>query len=206
MTIQRLLPRIACLVLPIFVFALPVLGSLPVFGQDAPEALRPPKGSQLAIVVFEDLQCPQCGRVAPLLVMAARNYKIPLVQHDFPLPMHNWSFDAAVMARYFDTHSKELGNEFRESVFAHQMEMTPQNLRAFEEKFAADHKIGLPFVVDPDGKLAGLVRADKDLGVSLHIDHTPTIWVVSNKHTATPYVEVKDSSQLYVMIDAMKKE
>ena len=67
-------------------------------------------------------------------------------------------------------------------MFAHQLEINPQNLRAFAEKFAEEHKIGLPFVVDPDGKLAAMVRADKDVGVSLHIDHTPTIWIVSNKH------------------------
>ena len=176
------------------------------FAQDAPEALRPPKGSQMAIVVFEDLQCPSCGLKAPLLVQASKTYKIPLVQHDFPLPMHNWSFDAAVLARYFDTHSKDIGNEFRETVFAHQMEINPKNLRGFAEKFAADHKIGLPFVIDPDGKLAAMVRADKDVGVSLHIDHTPTIWLVSSKHTGKPYVEVTDTNQLYVMIDAMKKE
>ena len=183
-----------------------VLVCLPVFAQDAPEALRPPKGAQLALVVFEDLQCPQCGRVAPLLVQASRTYKIPLVQHDFPLPLHNWSFEAAVLARYFDTHSKEIGNAFRDTVFAHQLEINPQNLRAFADKFAAEHKLALPFVVDPDGKLAALVRADKGLGMSLHIEHTPTIWVVSNKHTSKPYVEVTDTSQLYVMIDAMKKE
>jgi protein-disulfide isomerase len=183
-----------------------LLLSATVFAQDAPEALRPPKGSQVAIVVFEDLQCPMCGRVAPLLAQAAKTYKIPLVQHDFPLPMHNWSFDAAVMARYFDTHSKDIGNEFRENVFAHQMEITPQNLRQFEEKFAADHKIALPFVVDPDGKLAAMVRADKEVGVSLHIDHTPTIYIVSNKRTGKSYVEVTDNNQLYVMIDALKKE
>jgi hypothetical protein len=29
---------------------------------------------------------------------------------------------------------------------------------------------------------------------------------VSNKHNAKPYVEVEDTNQLYVMIDAMKKE
>jgi protein-disulfide isomerase len=197
MKIQRLLTPI---LLPLVLFC------LPVFAQDVPEALRPPRGAQVAIVVFEDLQCPQCGRVAPLLAQAARTYKIPLVQHDFPLPMHNWSFEAAVLARYFDTHSKELGVAFRETVFAHQMEINPQNLRGFAEKFAADNKIGLPFVVDPDGKLAGLVKSDKDLGLSLHIDHTPTIWVVSNKHTAKPYVEVIDTNQLYVIIDAMKKE
>jgi protein-disulfide isomerase len=177
--------------------------SLPVFAQDVPEALRPPKGSQVALVVFEDLQCPQCGRTAPVLEQAARTYKIPLIQHDFPLPMHNWSFDAAVLARYFDTHSKEVGNAFRSTVFQHQMEIYPQNLRQFAERFAADHKIGLPFVVDPDGKLAALVRADKELGMTLKVDHTPTIWIVSNKK-GNPFVEVKDPTQLYVMIDAMK--
>lgn len=200
MKISRFL---SLLVLPTLLLACTV--SLPnAFAEDAPEALRPPKGSQVALVVFEDLQCPQCGRTAPLLVQAARVYKIPLVQHDFPLPMHNWSFDAAVLARYFDTHSKEVGNEFRDTVFAHQMEITPQNLHAFAEKFASEHKIGLPFVVDPDGKLAGLVRADKDLGVSLHIEHTPTIWVVSNKRGGKPFVEVTDTNQLYLTIDAMK--
>ena len=206
MKIRLLLSRLVSLLLPSLVLACLVLLCPPVFAEDVPEALRPPKGAQVAIVVFEDLQCPQCGRVAPLLVQASRTYKIPLVQHDFPLPAHNWSFDAAVLARYFDTHSKETGNEFRETVFAHQLEIFPQNLRGFADKFATEHKIALPFVVDPEGKLAGLVRADKDLGVSLHIEHTPTIWVVSSKRTGKPYVEVTDTSQLYAMIDAMKKE
>jgi protein-disulfide isomerase len=197
------------LLLPLFILPTLVLAllALPVVAQDVPEVLRPPKGATLAIVVFEDLQCPSCARPAPQLVQASRTYKIPLVQHDYPLPAHNWSFDAAVLARYLDTHaSKEIGDEFRATVFAHQLEIFPQNLRGFAEKFAAEHKVALPFVIDPDGKLATMVRADRDLGVTLHIDHTPTVWVVSNKHTGKPYVEVTDPSQLYAMIDAMKKE
>ena len=84
---QRPLPRVVLLLLSLVcVFVL----CLPLLAQDVPEVLRPPKGAQVAIVVFEDLQCPQCGRVAPLLSQASRTYKIPLVQHDFPLPMHNW--------------------------------------------------------------------------------------------------------------------
>ncbi len=206
MNIQRLLLRLVPLALPGLVLACMVPLCRTVLADDVPEALRPPKGAQVAIVVFEDLQCPSCGQKAPVLAMAARTYKIPLVQHDFPLPGHNWSFEAAVLARYFDTQSREIGNAFRETVFAHQLEITPQSLRGFAEKFAADHKVGVPFVVDPEGKLAALVRADKELGLSLHIDHTPTIWVVSNKHAGKPYVEVTDTSQLYVMIDAMKKD
>jgi len=197
---------VSLLWLTFFLGCLALLAS-PVVAEDVPEALRPPKGAAMAIVVFEDLQCPQCGRVAPLLASASKNYKIPLVQHDFPLPMHNWSFEAAVLARYFDTHaSKDIGNDFRATVFAHQLEIFPQNLRGFAEKFAAEHKIALPFVIDPEGKLAAMVKADKDVGTSLHIEHTPTVWVVSNKHTGKPYIEVTDTSQLYAMIDAMKKD
>jgi protein-disulfide isomerase len=193
MKISRLLPLILLL-------------SLTAVAQEVPSVLRPPKGSPVALVVFEDLQCPQCARAAPLLNQAAQTYKIPLVQHDFPLPMHNWSMNAAIIARYFDTHSKTVGNAFRDYVFEHQREILPDNLRSYAEKFAAEHKVELPFVVDPAGKLSALVIADRDLGKSINLEHTPTIYIVTDKKTANPYLEVKDLSQLYAMIDTMKRQ
>jgi protein-disulfide isomerase len=168
--------------------------------------LRPPKGAPVAIVVFEDLQCPQCRRVAPILEQASKTYKIPLVRHDFPLPMHNWSYEAAVMARYFDATSKELGNEFRDYIFANQLEINPQNLRSYAEKFAGEHKVDFPFVVDPQGKFAAEVNADRDVGKAIKLDHTPTVYVVSSRHAEKPYVEMKDANQLYALIDAMMKD
>jgi protein-disulfide isomerase len=174
--------------------------------QDVHPALRPPKGASVAIVIFEDLECPDCARAAPLLEEAARTYKIPVVRHDFPLPMHPWAYDAAILARYFDTHSKAMGNEFRDTVFKHQIEITKETLRPFAEKFAAAHKIDLPFVVDPDGKFAKLIEADRAAGNQLNLQHTPTLYVVSNKHTGTPFVEVVDRNQLFQLIDTMKKE
>jgi protein-disulfide isomerase len=168
--------------------------------------LRPPKGSQVAIVVFEDLQCPMCRRTAPLVEQASKAYKIPVVRHDFPLPMHNWSYQAAVMARYFDTHSKALGNEFRDYIFSNQLEINPQNLRGYAEKFASEHKVDFPFVVDPQGKYAAEVNADRDMGKAIKLDHTPTVYIVSSRHPDRPYVEMKDASQLYSLIDAMMKE
>jgi protein-disulfide isomerase len=175
---------------------------------DAPvnPALRPPKGAQVAIVVFEDLQCPQCRRVSPILEQASKTYKIPLVRHDFPLPMHNWSYDAAVIARFFDETSKVLGNEFRDYIFSNQLEINPQNLRGYAEKFANDHKVGLPFVIDPQGKFAAEVNADRDVGKAIKLEHTPTVYVVSIRHPERPYVEMKDASQLYALIDAMMKD
>ncbi|MGA7908157.1 MAG: thioredoxin domain-containing protein [Candidatus Sulfotelmatobacter sp.] len=175
--------------------------------QDTPSTvLRPPRGASVAIVVFEDLQCPQCRRMAPVVEQAGKTYKIPVIRHDFPLPMHNWSYQAAVMARYFDAHSKALGNEFRDYIFANQLEIIPQNLRGYADKFAAEHKVELPFVIDPEGKLAGEVNADRDLGKAIQIDHTPTIYIVSNRRPDRPYVEVKDNNQLYALIDAMMKD
>jgi len=178
-----------------------------VFAQDEVNpVLRPPKGAQVAIVVFEDLECPDCRRAAPLVQEAAKTYKIPVVRHDFPLPFHKWSFDAAIIARYFDTRSKQLGNQYRDYIFEHQPEITPENLRGYSEKFAADHKVDLPFVVDPQGKLAAEVTADRDLGKSIHLEHTPTIYVVSSKSQGKPFVEVVDRTQLFQLIDAMKAE
>jgi protein-disulfide isomerase len=188
----------------LLVLAILLLSSL-AFAQKDTSSLKPPKGAQVAIVVFEDLQCPDCRRAAPLVEQAAKTYKIPVVRHDFPLPFHNWSFQAAVIARYFDTHSKAVGNEFRDYIFENQPEVTPQNLRSFAEKFAAEHKVDLPFVVDPQGKLAAEINADKNLGQQVGIEHTPTIYVVSNKTQGKPFVEVVDRSQLFQLIDAMKR-
>jgi protein-disulfide isomerase len=168
-------------------------------------ALKPPKGAAVALVVFEDLECPDCARAAPLLEEAAKTYNIPVVRHDFPLQMHPWAMDAAILARYFDTHSKKIGNQFRDTVFQHQLEINKDNLRAFADKFAQAQKIDLPFVVDPQGKLAALVEADRNLGNSIGLNHTPTIYVVSNKHVGKPFVEVVDRSQLFQLIDAMKR-
>ena len=189
----------------VFVLGFLLVASL-ASAQAVDPALRPPKGAQVAIVVFEDLQCPDCRRAAPLLEEAAKTYKIPVVRHDFPMPMHNWSLDAAIIARYFDTRSKQLGNDFRDYIFQHQPEITPSTLRAFAEKFAADRKVDLPFVVDPQGRLAAEISQDRTLGQRVGIQHTPTIYVVSNRTQGKPFVEVVDRTKLFELIDAMKNE
>ena len=189
----------------LFVLTLLVLTALAAAQDPVNPALRPPKGSQVALVAFEDLECPDCRRATPLLEEAAKTYKIPLIIHDFPLPFHQWSFDAAVIARYFDSHSKQVGNQYRDYIFQHQPEITKDNLRQYSEKFAADHKVSLPFVVDPQGKFTKEVTDDRDLGKDINIEHTPTIYVVSSKTQGKPFVEVVDRSQLYQLIDAMKE-
>jgi len=174
--------------------------------QDPPNpVLRPPAGAQVAIVIFEDLECPDCRRAAPVLEEAARTHSIPLIVHDFPLPSHAWSFAAAVMARYFESQSKTLGDQYRDYVFEHQPEITKDNLRAVSEKFASEHKIDLPKVVDPQGKFAQQVAADRDLAYDMRLRGTPTIYVV-NQTQVKSLVEDVDRSELEQLIEAMKAE
>lgn len=182
-----------------------IAGTLVLRAQDT-SALRPPKGAKVALVVFEDMECPDCARAHPLVEEAKRTYKIPLLRHDFPLPQHPWGMDAAVLGRYFDSKSPKLGDDFRTEVFKHQVEITKDNLRTFAEKFAAAHKLKLPVFVDPQGRLAAAVNADRALGQRVGITHTPTLYVVSNSRTGTPFVEVVDRSKLYELIDQMLRE
>ena len=167
-----------------------------------PSALKPPPGARVAIVEFYDLECPDCARANPLLKDAAAKYNIPWVRHDFPLPQHNWSFQAAVNARFFDTKSKTLGNDYRDEVFANQPSIeTPGDLQQFTQKFASQHGVALPFAIDPMGRLAQQVKDDRDLGQRIGIEHTPTIWVSTASSKGAPFVEVVDRSRLFQLID-----
>jgi len=167
-----------------------------------PAALRPPAGARVAIVEFEDLECPDCARANPLLKEATTQYKIPWVRHDFPLPFHNWSFNAAVNARWFDLKSKALGDDYRDAVFANQPSITgPEVLRDFTDKYAKDRGVAMPFAIDPQGRLAAEVKADYALGQRIGIEHTPTIWVVTASSKGAPFVEVLDRTKLYQLID-----
>jgi protein-disulfide isomerase len=164
--------------------------------------LKPPAGARVAMVEFADLECPDCANANPLLKEAAAKYKIPWVRYDFPLPFHNWSTTAAINARWFDTKGKAIGDAYRDFVFENQRSIfNPDVLRQFTEKFAQSHGIALPFAMDPQGKLAALVKADYALGQRVGIEHTPTIWVVTANSKGAPFVEVVDRTKLFQLID-----
>jgi protein-disulfide isomerase len=170
-------------------------------------ALKPPAGSRVAIIEFVDLECPDCARANPLVNEAAAKYRIPVVRHDFPLPFHVWSLDAAVYARWFDTKPVAVGNQYRDELFASQPSIKSRNdLTAFSQNFAKTHKLQLPADVDPSGALMKLVKADYALGQKIGVEHTPTIWIVTAGSKAAPFVEVVDRGQLFDMIERALQE
>jgi protein-disulfide isomerase len=196
----RLAAVLALLVLPSAVWAIDT------------SALRPPKGARIALVAFEDLQCPDCAAAETLLEEASAKYGIPLVRHDFPLPQHNWAFEAHVIARYFDsqtdakTHGKPLplGEEFRRWMYANQSSINKDNLRGMASRFADQHNLELPANYDPKGELKNKVLADYALGQQAGVIHTPTVYVVSEDERGAPFVETLDREKLFAMIEQLQ--
>ncbi len=170
-------------------------------------ALKPPAGAKVAMVEFYDLECPMCARTNPSLIAAANQYKIPLVRHDFLIPGHVWSRQAAINARFFDTKNPALGSSYRDYVLANQVSIeTLDELRDLTQKFAQAHGVALPFAIDPMGKFAAEIQADVDLGKRIGVEHTPTIWIVTSGGHAPAYTEVVDTNRLFQTIDQVLAE
>lgn len=143
--------------------------------------LKPPAGQKVAIIAFEDLECPACSTAHPIVQQAVAQYHVPVVRYDFPLKMHIWSFDAAVFARYLqDKVNPQLADDYRTAVFAQQRGIASKDdLMGFTRRYMQQHGQAMPFVVDPGGVLANKVRADYALGERLNVTRTPTIVVVT---------------------------
>jgi len=167
-------------------------------------ALKPPAGAKIAIIKFEDLECPACAHAYPIVHAAADRYKIPILRHDFPLKMHIWSRDAAITARYLqDKVTPQVAEEFRGAVFAAQTSIaSKEDLDRFTQKFFQSHKLNRPFVIDPSGLFSAEINADYTLGERIGISQTPTIWVVTQKN----WVQVTDTNQLYSTIDSLQSQ
>jgi protein-disulfide isomerase len=192
---NRIILAALLLVLPVNIAA---LAQGPTGFKDT-SMLRAPAGSRVAIFEFEDLECPACAHAFPIVHAAIDKYKIPLLRHDFPLKMHVWSFDAAVIARYIqDKISPQVAEDYRRAVFANQISIaSKEDLNAFTQKYFQQHGHVMPFVIDPNGLFAAEVRADYTLGERVGLTQTPTIFIVTQKG----YQQVSDVTQLYTMLD-----
>jgi protein-disulfide isomerase len=167
-------------------------------------AFRPPNGAKVAIIEFEDLECPLCAHVSPIVRDAMNHYHIPRVHYDFIIQSHMWSRGAAIYARYLqDNVSSQSAEDFRRDVFANQrLISSTDDLQQFTKRWFQSHGQAMPFVIDPTGKCAKEVEADCALGRKTGVAHTPTLVVA----TAHQWIEVTDPNQLYAAIDRAEAE
>jgi protein-disulfide isomerase len=162
--------------------------------------LKPPAGVKVAIIEFEDLQCPDCAVAFPLIHEAMNRYKVPLVRYDFRIPRHMWSHEAALYARYLeDKGSVELATQYRRELYAAQAKISNNDdVDRFSKEFFAAHGKSFPAVLDPTGQLDREVIAGDAMGHRLSARmYTPTIIVV----TPTAWIEVKDPEDLKAAIE-----
>lgn len=161
--------------------------------------LKLPAGQKAAIYDFEDLECPACARAFPITHAAIEHYKIPLYRHDFLIPGHIWSRDAALTARYLqDKVSPEVAEKYRGDVFAHQITIASRDdLQTYTRNWFAANKLQQPFAVDPSGRFAAEIQADITLADRLGVRQTPTIIVLA----PNGWTQVIDITQLYTVID-----
>jgi protein-disulfide isomerase len=160
--------------------------------------LKPPAGQKIAIVEWEDLECPACAHAFPIVHEAIKHYNIPLVRYDFMIPGHTWSKTAEIDARFMqDNFGMDYATEYRREVFASQYKIASlDDLNHFTQQFLQAHGgKQLPFVMDP--KYLKEVQVDHNLGMKLGLMETPTIVVVTTKG----WIQVKDTMELYQAID-----
>lgn len=189
----------------ILIAAFSLLSAMPMLAQMAvpsagatsfkdTSAFKPPAGVKLAIIEFEDLECPLCALSSPIVHQAMERYNIPRVHHDFIIPSHIWSRTAAINARYLeDCISPKLAEDYRRDVFANQSRIASRDdLAAFTRSWFQSHGQKMPFVLDPSGHCADEVQADCMLAIRSGVAHTPTI-IVATQHQ---WIEVTDPQQL----------
>ena len=166
--------------------------------------LKPPTGAKIAIVTFEDLECPACAHAFPIVHVAATHYRIPLEERFFQIPNHVWSHDAAIFSNYLQAKvSPQLAEEYRREVFASQQRISSKDdLRSFNQGFMTKAGKPMPFVVDPTGEYDREVNASTAEGSRFGLQHTPTIFVV----TPTHWIEVADVNDMYAAIDQAEAE
>jgi len=157
--------------------------------------LKPPAGAKVAIIEWEDMECPYCAHAFPIVHAAIKRYGIPLVLYDIHIPSHMWSHEAAIYARYLqDKVSPELATEYRRELFASQTKIANKDdLNRFTKAFFTAHGKQLPLLIDPTGQLEREVYEGDALGHRLTAKmYTPMILVV----TPTAWIEVKDVEDL----------
>jgi protein-disulfide isomerase len=158
-------------------------------------------GSPVRVVIYEDLQCPDCANFRVMLdkqLLPKYASQVEFVHRDFPLAKHAWARRASVAARYFTEKDAKLGLEYRQATMAMQKQINADNIKDQVAKFAKDHglKPEEALAALDNQKYAELVEKDYQEGVGRGIVHTPTALV-----NGTPFIETFTFEEISKGID-----
>lgn len=159
--------------------------------------------SQVHVLIYEDLQCPDCAIFRKALdnkLLPRYGTSVAFEHRDFPLPKHAWAREAALAARYFQTLGPHVATEFRRTVQKNLDTVKSVGFRQLLIEFCRGQRL------DTEKALAALsniefaqaVEADYQAGVAAGIRRTPTV-VVGGKW----FVETIDLEDVQRTLDAL---
>lgn len=194
-----------------------VAGDMMPFGPDPYARLRaklqavdgPARGPQqptITIVDFSDLECPHCKAAQPILEKLAADFpQAKLVFQQFPLPatLHPWAMKAALYADCAGKMDKDAFWKYIDTVFENQgsiaLATADDQLKGFAAPVGLDGSKLAACAAGPEAE--GRVKKSMDLGQSLDINETPTVFINGRqvRGIATiPYDQLKSLVQFEI--------
>jgi protein-disulfide isomerase len=140
--------------------------------------------AKVTVDVFSDFQCPHCKLLAAQTLNRveedyARKGKIRLVHHDFPLPMHQYAKQAALLAAAADRIGKF--EQVSEALFRKQDDWSVSGkVEEAVDSVLTPEEATKVRELAKDPAVAAVVQHDIDLGTRLNITQTPTIIITKN--------------------------
>jgi protein-disulfide isomerase len=136
----------------------------------------------VTIVEYADLECPACAHAQKFLegeLVPKYGKKIRLIYKEFPLPMHDWSREAAIANECAFQLQPAVFAKYRTIIFAHQGEINVANVR--DQLLDLGQQVGLNrlrLAACIDSK-ASLPRVEAGLreGHKLEVASTPTFFI-----------------------------
>ena len=145
--------------------------------------------SAVRIVVYEDLQCPDCAVYRKMMdeqLLPKFGKQVAFEHRDFPLAKHKWARKAAIASRFFQATDRATAIAFRQLMMAKQKEIDPDNINTRIGEFAKSHGIEPTTAITAldDPKYEKLVEEDYQDGIARGVSKTPTVFV-----NGEPFVE-----------------
>jgi protein-disulfide isomerase len=159
--------------------------------------------SRVSVIIYEDLQCPDCAVFRKALdeILLPKYGNLVAFEHrDFPLPKHSWAKEAAIVARYFQTLDPKVAVQFRRHMLGRIGATSAMGFRNALIEFCRENHLDTEKVLAAltNASYARAVEKEFQDGVAAGIRRTPTV-VIAGKE----FVETINLAEMQRVLDEL---
>jgi protein-disulfide isomerase len=159
---------------------------------DGEYAALGPSTAPVTVVLFSDFQCPYCKKMRALLAaepLVTSGGEVRLIFRHMPMPAHQWSQKAAEAAACAQLQNGDAFWRLHDSLFENQGTITADNVSQKVDDLAS--QIATLNIRDFRDCLRrqtslGMVLRDRQLGTTLGVKGTPTMFINGEPHAGLP--------------------